>query len=151
MGVTFRLPLIATALQRVKSRPVAQGRSQGVAQGTVESRYLAQHSKESREGVAARVPGAVVIFNGGAVGSVTQILMRGRKTFLLSGEPLYYLDGMLVSPPAPRGRGNFGSPSILDLLDPSVIERIEVVPGSAAIAAYGPGSANGVVLIYTKH
>ena len=86
------------------------------------------------------------------MGTATQILLRGRKSLNLTGEPLYYVDGILMSPPsAPTARHRAGEPSILDLIDPSTIERIEVLSGPAASAAFGLGSNNGVILIYTKH
>ncbi|MBI4502305.1 MAG: TonB-dependent receptor plug domain-containing protein [Gemmatimonadetes bacterium] len=104
------------------------------------------------EQLTARVPGARILFTGGSVGTATQILLRGAKSLSLSGEPLYYVDGVQVSPPtAPTARNRAGEPSILDLIDPSTIERIEVLSGPAASAAFGLGSNNGVILIYTKH
>ncbi|MSR07891.1 MAG: hypothetical protein EXR93_12640 [Gemmatimonadetes bacterium] len=111
----------------------------------------ATEGKVVTERLKARVPGARVLFSGGAVGMATQILLRGVKSMNLPGEPLYYMDGIRMSPPtAPSARNRGGESSILDLIDPASIERIEVISGAAANAAFGLGSNNGVILIYTK-
>ncbi len=108
-------------------------------------------SKETGDRLTARVPGARVVFNGGEVGTATRILLRGRKSMNLSGDALYFLDGFPVAPPSsPTARNRAGDPSILDLIDPSTIERIEVISGPAAGATYGLGANNGVILIYTR-
>jgi TonB-dependent SusC/RagA subfamily outer membrane receptor len=101
--------------------------------------------------IQARVAGARVLFSGGGVGMATQILLRGFKSLSLPGDPLYYLDGIPVAPPtAPSARNRAGEPSILDLIDPSTIDHIEVLSGAAASATFGLGANNGVILIYTK-
>ena len=53
-------------------------------------------------------------------------------------EPLIYMDGELVDA------------SVMEELNPDLIERIEVLKGDAAIEMYGPEAVVGVVQIFTK-
>ena len=52
-------------------------------------------------------------------------------------EPLYVVDGLVLN----------GSPGDIEDLD---IERLEVLRGERATAAYGPRGADGVVRITTR-
>jgi len=100
--------------------------------------------------LVARVPGARVI-PGGQVGSGSSVQLRGLKSLISASDPVIYLDGVRVSGGAPsRPFRRYTEPSMLDLLPPSSIDRIEVLPGPAAAMLYGEGAANGVILIYTK-
>ncbi|HKW11529.1 MAG TPA: TonB-dependent receptor plug domain-containing protein [Gemmatimonadaceae bacterium] len=58
---------------------------------------------------------------------------------------LYVLDGRVL----PRG-DSASVPSAVRDLDPSTIERIEVLKGASAKRAYGDAGASGVVIITTK-
>lgn len=119
--------------------------------GTVRADQLpVQGARSATDAMVARVPGARVLWQNGAVGTATEVLVRGSKSLTLKGEPLYYVDGLPVAPPERPSGGRAGRPSILDMLDPATIERIEVLSGAAASAAFGLGSNNGVILIYTK-
>ena len=101
--------------------------------------------------LVARVPGARVIRLSGQVGGGTAIQLRGLKSFASSNDPVIYVDGVRVADRTTSGlSGRFRGPTVLDLLDPASIDRIEVLPGAAAAALYGDGASNGVILIYTK-
>jgi hypothetical protein len=58
--------------------------------------------------------------------------------------PMIYIDGVLQ----PRSSG--ASPETLQNLNPDLIDRIEVIKGSAAVGLYGPEAAAGVIQIFTK-
>jgi len=82
-----------------------------------------------------RMSGVTVLQSSGAPGAGTSIRIRGMGTFG-NNEPLYVIDGM------PAGNMND--------INPSDIERIDVLKDAASAAIYGSRAANGVVIIQTK-
>lgn len=111
-----------------------------------------------------KVPGAYIESNSGAPGGGIQVRLRGPSTINGELEPLYVVDGVVMSnasvPNAINnislsGGGSNGSNQddpvnrIVDL-NPQDIERIEILKGASAAALYGARAANGVVLITTK-
>ena len=111
-----------------------------------------------------KVPGAYIESNSGAPGGGIQVRLRGPSTINGELEPLYVVDGIVMSnasvPNALNnislsGGGSNGSNQddavnrIVDL-NPQDIERIEILKGASAAALYGSRAANGVVLITTK-
>lgn len=99
---------------------------------------------ESRAGVS-------IDRSSGQVGSGSRIQLRGVNSFILTNNPVIYIDGVRVSSSsrAIDPTGAIG-PSILDLIPAEAIARIRVIRGPAASARFGMGSSNGVVLVYTK-
>jgi TonB-dependent SusC/RagA subfamily outer membrane receptor len=57
--------------------------------------------------------------------------------------PIYFVDGRRASL-LPSGKPDLGG------LTKDQIDSVEILKGAAAIAAYGPDAANGVVIIKTK-
>ncbi|SCB82525.1 TonB-dependent outer membrane receptor, SusC/RagA subfamily, signature region [Chitinophaga costaii] len=57
----------------------------------------------------------------------------------ISGEPLYIIDGKIVSG------------QVFNAINPNTIASINVLKNSSAVAAYGSAAANGVVEVTTKH
>jgi TonB-linked SusC/RagA family outer membrane protein len=112
-----------------------------------------------------KVTGANIQRNDGAPGGGAQVRLRGVSSINGEAEPLFVVDGMIVSNVAiPSGifavtKSNLGgngsimqdSPvnRIADL-NPEDIESIEVLKGAAAAAIYGSKASNGVVIITTK-
>lgn len=88
----------------------------------------------------------------GAPGSNSQIRIRGIGSISASSEPLYVVDGAIVS------SGNFAelndnggrSANIMSTMNPNDIENITVLKDASATAIYGARGANGVILITTK-
>lgn len=139
----------ATVLEAI----VVKGRSTGGSEDGAKSASIRTGDTRPAgpaSNLMGRVPGAVV-FQGGQLGSGTTIMLRGLKSLVAATDPIIYLDGVRVSGggASPLFR-RYTEPSVLDLLDPASIERIEVLPGPAAATLYGTGAANGVILIYTK-
>lgn len=93
--------------------------------------------------INGQIPGALVLRGSGQLGVGTRIQIRGATSLTLGSDPLVYVDGIRVSTAAGR------SLNIWDVLDPSLIDRIEILRGPAA-ALHGTGASNGVILIYTK-
>ena len=111
-----------------------------------------------------KVPGALIQANSGAPGGGFQMSLRGVSTIIGSVDPLFVVDGIVVSNAAiPNGANAVtqaqagGNPRNQDNavnriadLNPEDIERIEVLKGGSAAAIYGSKATNGVVIITTK-
>jgi len=111
-----------------------------------------------------KIPGALIQSNSGAPGGGIQVNLRGVSTINADVNPLFVIDGIVVSNEAiPNGANavtgaetggnsrNQDNPvnRIADL-NPEDIERIEVLKGGSAAAIYGAKATNGVVIITTK-
>ncbi|HEX2716869.1 MAG TPA: SusC/RagA family TonB-linked outer membrane protein [Gemmatimonadaceae bacterium] len=111
-----------------------------------------------------KVAGATITQNSGAPGGGVQIRMRGVTSILGASDPLYVIDGVVVSNDviqpgtnavlAASGGSNASSQDngvnrIADI-NPNDIENIEILKGASASAIYGSKASNGVVIITTK-
>jgi TonB-linked SusC/RagA family outer membrane protein len=111
-----------------------------------------------------KIPGATISSNSGAPGGGLQVNLRGVSTIIGDLEPLYVVDGIVVSDVAiPNGANAVtqaqagGNPRNQDNpvnriadINPEDIERIEVLKGGSAAAIYGSKATNGVIFITTK-
>jgi TonB-linked SusC/RagA family outer membrane protein len=89
------------------------------------------------QALQGQIAGAQVIQRSGQPGANTQIILRGYSN--LSGtNPLIMIDGVQ------------SSSDLLTSLDPNIVERIEVVKGSAGGMLYGAQGGNGVIQVFTK-
>jgi TonB-dependent SusC/RagA subfamily outer membrane receptor len=107
----------------------------------------------------AQSPGVLVSASNGMSGSGAQIRLRGSISVSQTNQPLIYVDGVRVrsdpydrniSPTEGAGRGGNVTASPLADINPSDIERIEIIKGSAASTLYGTQAAAGVIQIFTK-
>ena len=133
---------------------------------TISARELAEVSTpQTLDGALnGKVTGAVVNQNSGAPGGGINIRLRGITTINGSSQPLYVVDGVIVSNDAVSNGINAitsaaggGSASNQDNpvsriadLAPEDIEAIEILKGPSAAAIYGARASNGVVVIRTK-
>ncbi len=111
-----------------------------------------------------KVVGANINMNSGAPGGGGQIQIRGVTSVLGSGEPLYVIDGVIISNAAfstginavSRASGAAATSSQdnqinrLADINPNDIENIQILKSAAATAIYGSKATNGVVIITTK-
>lgn len=105
-----------------------------------------------------KTPGAQIIQNTGDPGGSISVRLRGISTINSSSEPLYIVDGVIVSNSARRVTNTQDAydglispaPNRLVDINPADIERIEVLNGAAAAAIYGSRANAGVVQIFTK-
>jgi TonB-linked SusC/RagA family outer membrane protein len=114
--------------------------------------------------LAGKVAGASVSQNSGAPGGGLQVQLRGVTTINAATDPLYIVDGVIVSNDAIASGANAitaaaagGNASNQDNpvnriadMNPADIERIEVLKGASASAIYGSKASNGVIIITTK-
>lgn len=95
--------------------------------------------------------GVRITQNTGTPGSPVLINVRGITSPLTSNQnqPLYVIDGVPFNVDATFDTSaSIGNPLLN--LDPSSIERIDVLKDAAATSIYGSRGANGVILIETK-
>ena len=84
-----------------------------------------------------RVPGVQVTQTDFSPSGGLEIRIRGTRSFQATNDPLYVVDGMMLS-------------TGLSFLDPGDIESIDVLKDASATAIYGSRGANGVVIVTTK-
>jgi len=139
-------------------------RSAATAVSTVSAAELVRVPARSVESnLAGKVAGARMFDNSGAPGGGAQIQIRGATSVLGQGDPLYVVDGVIISNAGvssgasaiSRASGSTGSSqdqvvNRLADLNPNDIENIEVLKSAAASAIYGSRATNGVVVITTK-
>jgi len=98
-----------------------------------------------------RAVGLTIMDNTGQVGAGSSIRLRGNNSINMSNNPLIYVDGVRLEKAATTSDGEVGqSPIPLDVLNPSDIERVEVIKGPAATTLYGTEASSGVIQIFTK-
>ncbi len=89
------------------------------------------------QALQGQVAGAQVIQRSGQPGASPQIILRGYNN-LAGTSPLIMIDGVQ------------SSSDLLTDLDPNIIERVEIVKGSAGGMLYGAQGGNGVIQVFTK-
>ncbi|MGH7576575.1 MAG: SusC/RagA family TonB-linked outer membrane protein, partial [Longimicrobiales bacterium] len=98
----------------------------------------------------ARVPNVTITQASGNVGSGSRIRIRGINSLTQSNNPLIIIDGVRGSNDTDTGINRGQTFSRFNDIDPSTIERIQVVKGPAALALYGSEAASGVIIVETK-
>ncbi|MEO7360547.1 MAG: SusC/RagA family TonB-linked outer membrane protein [Gemmatimonadaceae bacterium] len=112
-----------------------------------------------------KIAGAQISQSTGAPGGGNRIRIRGISSILGSAQPLYVIDGVIVSDVSigsgtnkvTRASGTGISVAtqenpvnrIADL-NPNDIENVDILKGSAAAAIYGSKASGGVIIITTK-
>lgn len=116
---------------------------------------ISQQSKGIEEIIKGRAAGVQVTANGAEPGATNSIKIRGVSSLTGNSEPLYVIDGIIVSSAtedtgnpltgftAPQGGGIPG-------VNPQDIDNIEILKDASATAIYGSRAANGVVIVTTK-
>src|SRR5437870_2741003 len=141
-------------------------RNLGVSIATVKSEDLTETPAQTVDtALQGKVTGANIQRNDGAPGGGVQVRLRGVSSINASAEPLFVVDGMIVSNVSvPSGifnvtKSNLGGnhsimqDSVVNRMadfNAEDIESIEVLKGAAAAAIYGAKASNGVVIITTK-
>ena len=112
--------------------------------------------KSAGELLQGREPGVVGLPSTGLTGQGSRIRIRGNASLSQSNEPIVFVDGVRINTVGNFGRNvsagdiGVGSTSRLDDIDPSSIERVEILKGAAAATLYGTEASNGVIQIFTK-
>jgi TonB-linked SusC/RagA family outer membrane protein len=126
------------------------------------SRVSSQTVEQALQG---KVAGASIQANSGAPGGGMQMRLRGVTSINASSEPLYIVDGVVLSNVAIPSNQNAvtkaasgsnpaltqdGQVNRIADLNPNDVENIEVLKGASASAIYGSRASNGVVIITTR-
>ncbi len=117
------------------------------------------------QALQGKVAGAQISTSTGAPGGGNRIRIRGISSILGNAQPLYVIDGVIVSDVSigngtnklTRAAGSSISAvtqespvNRISDIDPNDVESVEVLKGSAAAAIYGSKASGGVILITTK-
>lgn len=113
------------------------------------------------QALQGKTPGAFITQNSGDPAGGLSVRLRGVSSINSSSEPLYIVDGVIVSNNTTRVTntqpfyegarviGVVGQSRLVDI-NPDDIEKIEVLNGAAAAAIYGSRANSGVIQIFTK-
>ena len=138
----------------------APKRELGNAISTVRGEELTQSGSGGLlNSLQGKVAGAQITQNSGDPAGSLSVRLRGVHSLTGSSDPLYVIDGVIVSNASTNvsqlalandiGSANAGQNRLADL-NPNDIASINIINGAAAAAQYGSRAANGVVLITTK-
>ena len=136
------------------------------AVGTVSARELQRAPAQTMDkALQGKVAGANIETNSGAPGGGVQVRLRGVSTINAQSQPLYVIDGVIISNAeipsnanAVTGAASGSNPSLTQDavvnrvadINPNDIETIEILKGPSAAAIYGAKAANGVIVITTR-
>lgn len=101
------------------------------------------------QAIQGKAAGVQVTQASSAPGGRVMIRVRGGNSLSSSNEPLYVVDGYLISAGSSAG-GSGAAQNPLASINTADIESIEILKDASATAIYGARGANGVVLITTK-
>ncbi len=122
-------------------------------------------SQSVEDALQGKVAGADIQRNSGAPGGGLQIRLRGVSSINATAQPLWVVDGVIVSDVAIPSNQNEvtaaaggnnpaltqdGQVNRIADLNPNDIESIEVLKGASASAIYGSKASNGVIIVTTK-
>ncbi|HEX6911642.1 MAG TPA: SusC/RagA family TonB-linked outer membrane protein [Longimicrobium sp.] len=166
--VTVQLQAAALSLEEL----VVTGQATSVARRNLANAVASVSGEEINrapsqtvdQALAGKVPGAIISANSGAPGGGIQVDLRGVSSINASSEPLWVVDGVVVSNSAifsgqnviteaitGNDASNQDNPTnrIADL-NPADIESIEILKGASAAAIYGSKASNGVIIVTTR-
>lgn len=104
-----------------------------------------------------QIPDLMFMSNSGETGVAPKIRIRGTSSIIGNREPLWVVDGIVVTDPVPISAEELNDPDYVNRignaiagLNPQDIERLDVLKDASATALYGTKAANGVIVITTK-
>ena len=104
-----------------------------------------------------KIPDMQFVANSGEVNATPRIHIRGTSTIIGNREPLWVLDGIVLTDPVELSPDVLNDPDYVNRvgnaisgINPQDILRIDVLKDAAATALYGTRAANGVIVITTK-
>lgn len=160
--VNFQLAVEALVLDEIVvtgTAGQARLREVGNAITQINTAGLVEVLETTDQLLKSRSPGMAVMTSGGTPGSGARIRLRGNVSVAMSNQPLVYVDGVRLRsdgypdsslPTENVVRGPNSSNTPLNDINPSDIERIEIIKGPAATTLYGTEAAVGVIQIFTK-
>ena len=121
---------------------------------TISSEKISIVPAPTLDGALGGIVTGVDVTQNGQPGAGSTIRIRGGNSVNASNNPLYVIDGFIYQVDASSQKTGIGYlESTLDplsFINPSDIDRIEVLKDVSATAIYGSRGANGVIIISTK-
>lgn len=109
------------------------------------------------QALEGHVPDMIFMRNSGEVGATARMRIRGTSTLVGNREPLWVLDGFVLSDPVDVSNEQLNDPDYINYIgnaisgiNPEDIDRIDVLKDASATALYGTRASNGVIVITTK-
>jgi len=108
------------------------------------------------QALQGQATGVQVSSTSGVPGAPTRVLIRGTNSISSGTEPLWIIDGMVLSGQGGGEQGGLGrnasttGQNPLATINPNDIESVEVLKDASATAIYGSRGANGVIIVTTK-
>lgn len=96
-----------------------------------------------------KTPGVFIEKSTGKLGEGIKIRVRGISSLSASNQPLYVVDGIIITAQDQGSLGNHPTNPVNDL-NFDDIESVQVLKDASAAAIYGSRGSNGVVIITTK-
>ncbi len=104
-----------------------------------------------------RLAGVAVLSQTSTPGAAPKIRIRGSSSITGNREPVWVVDGMILDDPVAISAEELNSLDNVNLIgnaiagiNPSDIERIDILKDASATAIYGVKAANGVIVVTTK-
>lgn len=104
-----------------------------------------------------RLAGVTVLNQTSTPGAAPKIRIRGSSSITGNREPIWVVDGIILDEPVQISTEELNSMDKVNLignaissLNPSDIERIDILKDASATAIYGVKAANGVIVVTTK-
>ncbi len=92
-----------------------------------------------------RAAGVQIQQSSGMPGAGSNIRIRGTGSINSSNEPIYVIDGVIISQDANNMNSN-----VMASINPSDIVSIDILKDASATAIYGSRASNGVIIITTR-
>ena len=104
-----------------------------------------------------QIPDLVAMAPSGEINATNRIRIRGTSTLVGNREPLWVVDGIILTDPVDLSSDVLNDPDYVNRIgnaiagiNPQDIKRIDVLKDAAATALYGTRAANGVIVVTTK-
>lgn len=104
-----------------------------------------------------KIPDLVAMTPSGEINATSRIRIRGTSTLVGNREPLWVVDGIIMTDPVDLSADVLNDPDYVNRIgnaiagiNPQDIKRIDVLKDAAATALYGTRAANGVIVVTTK-
>ncbi len=97
------------------------------------------------QAIQGRVAGVQVMPSSGMPGAGSSVRIRGISSINSSNEPIYVVDGVIIS----QDVNNMNS-NVLSTINPSDIVSVDILKDASATAIYGSRASNGVIIITTR-
>lgn len=104
-----------------------------------------------------KIPDLISTAPSGEVNATSRIRIRGTSTLIGNREPLWVVDGIILTDPVDLTSDVLNDPDYVNRIgnaiagiNPRDIKRIDVLKDAAATALYGTRAANGVIVVTTK-